>query len=139
MFRPAIDPMRLPSVGDEKLDAQHRVLLQLGLEASTELGHTFDRSAHRLLNNLVEAIEDHFETEERKLAAVGYPDLDAHRQLHLEVQEKVADLLLNASLGNCSPVEITKLVLNWVEDHVRNADLPYAEFLERAHRACETV
>ncbi|MCB1928298.1 MAG: hemerythrin family protein [Rhodocyclaceae bacterium] len=135
MIKRRLDPDKLFSVGDPELDRQHRELLKLGQRAVSELGERLDREAHKLLDELVRTIEHHFAAEERKLAAVGYPDLEHHRELHFEVREKLAELLLDATSGKCAPVDIAQFVLDWVENHVVTADKPFSNYLSSAKRA----
>lgn len=135
MIKRRLDPDKLFSVGDPELDRQHRELLKLGQRAVSELGERLDREAHKLLDELVRTIEHHFAAEERKLAAVGYPDLEHHRELHFEVREKLAELLLDTTRGKSAPADIARFVVDWVENHVVTADKPFSERLSNANRA----
>lgn len=132
MIEGILDPDSVGSVGDDELDAQHGALLRLGQRAASPFGQDSDHEAHKLLNDLVEALESHFETEERKLAAAGYPGLAAHQSLHFEIREKLADLLIDAMLGKCTPGAIAAFVVHWVEEHEMVADARFADYITSA-------
>lgn len=102
-----IDPIPfLPtlSVQVAELDADHEVILGLlnDLHAAARAGDG-DRLAadgHRLFQDL----NQHFEREEALLRAWDYPDLETHRQQHVELGQEVRRLLddLNAAPAPCA-------------------------------------
>jgi diguanylate cyclase (GGDEF)-like protein/hemerythrin-like metal-binding protein len=77
--------------GNRLIDEEHRLLLDLANEL---LDLTLSRSEKAQVKALVERLFDHIDThfadEERVLAELGYPDLAAHRQIHMNLAAEAA-------------------------------------------------
>ena len=97
-----IDPKY--SIGIEKMDAQHARWIQLIDEfRAAASGHLLERAgimaARRALDELLKYTRSHFASEEEFIAAHHYPDLEAHKQKHRELESVVVKLQDETGMG----------------------------------------
>lgn len=125
------------SVGDEKLDDQHKHLLKQVntlLEALT--GEKNDPAViERTLGFLDRYIEEHFADEERYMEEHRYPHLEQHRALHVEFVERYEEMKrrLHASTSvDGILIDLEVHLGRWWIDHIGGADKDYAAYI-RAH------
>lgn len=125
------------SVGHPVLDEQHREFLVLCQKASAAAD--FDSRSgrlafHSLLNDLAVYAETHFRTEEKILAAQGYPGLDVQIEQHSEYLERLTELLIAATDGTLDIAGMQRFLASWWKGHILNSDTQFALFLrERSH------
>ena len=89
------------------------------------------RSALRfLMGDLVE----HWATEERFMATVGYPFLDDHQRLHALIQDRVMEARQAGFFSTARLAEAATALARAVEDHVKKDDLRLAAFIAARER-----
>lgn len=125
-------PRRLPDLGHDLIDRQHRRLdaLTRRLHAALAAG----RPARALLTRLLRDTRRHFASEERLMRAAGYPEQRGHVALHDGV---VSDMLrIRRLLAAGLPVHRKEAArLNeWLEHHVSEADRNLVAYLGRRGR-----
>lgn len=118
------------SVGVDAIDAQHRVLVGLVNEMHEAIQrHAGDQVVGGVLNRLGEYTRIHFATEESLMRMQGYPDLEAHKQEHVELLERLNDLRERFDSGNAElSVELMDLLRFWLTRHMMESDQRYARF-----------
>lgn len=121
---------RVPVLGVEEIDRQHRVVLRRWevLEDARLRGD--HRAVRANLWFLERYAEEHFTSEERLMAETGYPDRDRHRFEHERFAERIRRLRLEVDSGR----EVTRAahfgwIAEWLVRHVREADGQLARFL----------
>jgi len=119
------------SMGEEKIDEQHKGLFQLSNEIYklVEKGVNDAEQFRELFMRLNDYTVDHFIYEEMYIEAEGYPQLKEHIAQHLKFSEKLKKIAL--SLNQDSHIkDIGEFVTTWLLQHVLNEDRHYKEFIE---------
>ncbi len=119
------------SVGVEKLDKQHKVLVRLinriHDEAKSNDIKTIVQSSIQIL---LKYTKEHFVDEEELLILADYPYLEEHQHKHKILTEhvkKIADDLENGSL--IEPADLGIFLQNWLIDHIMQEDKKYSPYL----------
>lgn len=120
------------SVGDEVIDEEHRVLVDLlnRLRAAAE-DYGDAATVGGVLARLYQYSRAHFEHEERILEASGYPDLEEHRQEHEKLKVKLAKILDSDSPSPSGSLldDLVAFVESWFHDHFLTMDKRYRAWL----------
>lgn len=123
-------------IGQSTIDDEHKTLFRLINDFHTHWSENRDRKdVARVLNQLIQYGELHFQDEERIMAQEGYPELESHRAIH----EKLIDEIfkLNEELADQSRLlerDITKFLKQWLVDHIVHNDYEFRNFLIRKRR-----
>lgn len=133
------------SVGVARLDRDHQTLLELinRIATADDGVATRTRIIPEVLVTLTAYTVFHFKREEQVMAAVGYPDLDAHQEEHWALTREV-DLLHRRFSKNPEAIsreEILGFLTTWLSHHILLQDMaykPYAEGRPEADRAAES-
>ena len=112
-------------VGVAAIDAQHRRLIDMIGAFYTAL--TERRPAKQALGELLEGLVEytryHFATEERLMAASGFPASPAHCEQHAAFVRTVGDLGDRFSRGELVlSIEATTFLREWLTDHILASD-----------------
>jgi len=118
--------------GEEAIDSQHRALFQQMEKLADALMN--DQPAvgtERLLTQLNEHLGAHFQDEEERMAATGYPGLLRHRSLHGEMLERVKVLLAAFHKDpEGTPREVLNFLATWHLKHIAQEDKGFADYLK---------
>ena len=120
------------SVGHPDVDLQHQHLI-----SQINQLHTVLRAPDPLpevaqvLTALRGYVVYHFATEERLMAASGYPDADSHRQSHHWLGEQVHAMVRDFTErpSSVSAVELFEFLSDWLIHHIRGEDLAMRPWL----------
>lgn len=121
------------AVGNRELDLQHQRLM----EKVNELHRALIAGESALLldaplRELVRLAKTHFATEERYMQAARFPGYGEHRQQHEALARHMSQLAADVRAGRIAiSVRISKLLSQWLEDHIRVADQVYAKHCRR--------
>jgi hemerythrin-like metal-binding protein len=124
------------ATGIDKIDQQHRILINLFNEANTKL--TVNNNAEFLeqtTRDLLSYALYHFETEEELMQKYGYiegkiADFDTHIQQHRSFSAKVVAVRNDIKAGILiSREELLSFLNNWLINHILNTDKRLAAFL----------
>ena len=122
------------SVGLEQLDAEHQHLVELinrvfdlVSEASGSDNLPF---ARRILNDIVEYTNVHFEHEEKVLASVQYPDLKKHQAVHQALRNRMLEMqkLFDRWPTYSGAREVLRFLREWWTSHINRTDAAYAAY-----------
>lgn len=115
--------------GIDVIDAQHRALFGAiqGLATSFREGQAVGKSKESL-NFLARYTVEHFQTEERFMRAMGYPDLEQHRIEHGRLVSKLQMLQVKQGKGYLVTAEVATFVADWLAHHIHEADMGYVQF-----------
>ncbi|MBV2122958.1 MAG: bacteriohemerythrin [Candidatus Thiodiazotropha sp. (ex Ctena orbiculata)] len=90
--------------------------------ARPEIGTTLD--------NLIDYVVVHFETEERLMEERGYKGLDAHKEEHKQLVQTCADLQKKFHAGEAEIEDGTIVFIkNWLDHHIPVIDKSYSSAL----------
>jgi hemerythrin len=118
------------SVGSERMDADHRRLLEIlnrlydawrSGEGTTELGWLFDE--------LISYADTHFSAEELALKSRNYPRLEQQRAEHARLKASVMEFRGRYLGGGDQPefltAEMTHFLRSWLIEHILGEDMLY--------------
>jgi hemerythrin len=117
--------------GIDVIDAQHRTLF----EAVNTLGDSFKSGqaayiARESLDFLAKYSIEHFQTEERFMRSMNYPDLDSHRIEHGRLVSQLQALQVKHDKGYLVTAEVALFVADWLKHHIQEADMGYVRFIQ---------
>lgn len=120
------------SVGVDRLDQDHRTLIGLLNELHAVLSDDGTEGAvGHALGELIRYTYYHFGAEERLLEEAGYADLEAHRQSHRAMAERVRRMESDFHADPRAVVadELAAFLSDWLVHHIRSEDMRYAPAL----------
>ncbi len=118
------------SVGDARLDKQHRqiiVLVNEMIDVATAGGSKGELL--RLLMVVMNASERHFAMEESLLERVHYPGIDQQREEHNRYNESLSGLMCSIDSGAIS--HAIGFLAEWWREHIFEEDMAYASYLSK--------
>lgn len=121
------------TVGDHLLDEEHRQILDIindlymAIESGNDQGRFQD-----VLDRLTDYTVNHFDHEERVMRGCGYPEFEAHREMHVEMRRRTREL--KAPPDVIAAQELLQFVKNWWVRHIQNRDKAYAPYLDAVAR-----
>lgn len=121
------------SVGDDKIDHDHRILLALVNQASSPGTSDDPIAIEFVLDELLGYTAQHFAREEALMDRIGFTDLAEHRHVHQQMLAEVRQLQqrLDASAPHVGE-ELTLFLGDWLTRHILVEDLRYAPLLGAA-------
>lgn len=114
--------------GQPEIDVQHRMLVAMANEyfAVALNPRTKPDDALNMLASSLRELVSHFEFEERLLEQIGYPNVEQHRRIHLELLAKAATLRESYQEGKIKlPSFVSFLVDDVVIAHMLQEDQLY--------------
>lgn len=118
------------SVGVERIDKQHRQLIDLlnALHSEMLAGRGL-QAVLEVLDNLVEYTKTHFAAEESMFRNHGYPQAQAHKQQHDELTDKAIALHREVSSGRATlTLPTMNFLKDWLSNHILRTDMAYKPF-----------
>lgn len=114
------------SVGNPKLDGQHKGLIDLInlLDDATMTGIALER--------LKSYVNEHFRDEENMLEQAGYPDLDGQKAQHKDFEDWLARAHRTYVTGNGPKTlreDVQGYLKDWLTSHILNSDKAYASWV----------
>lgn len=118
------------SVGVPTLDDQHRQLVEIvnKFEEALQRGKG-SRQVTAILNDLLGYTQEHFATEERLLAAAGYPQLKLHQSQHRQLLQKIERFQYEYGAGRRITAELHEFLTYWLVNHIQRDDRAYVAAL----------
>lgn len=118
---------------------QHRRLVGLINELSDAMmvrkGY---RAVPHVLAELVDYIQLHFTAEERLMQEMNYPGLEAHREEHLDMTEKILAYKERYSRDHdLAAGELLGLLCEWLKSHILARDKEFGRYLRRVEMGLE--
>jgi len=126
------------SVGVYELNDQHMRLVgminrMIDLASLTKADEAAIRSAYlKVLDDMLHYAAVHFETEERYLKSIGFPEFGSHVEEHKEFSRKAADLKQKAAGGELDIPGTSQFLQSWLSGHILHSDMDYRNFKERS-------
>lgn len=116
------------SVGVASLDTHHKRLIALLNQLHDVIRRNDTQQVvGEVLGELIRYTYYHFGEEERLMELAGYGDLDAHRQSHRAITERVRELEAEweADPRSVIAAEVFEFLADWLIHHIRNEDMRY--------------
>lgn len=118
-------------VGIEQVDREHRQLFAIVADIQQALaGDGALAGAQKAVRELLDYTQTHFASEEGLMAAAGFPELAAHRQLHADLLGQVHDMEMRIELeGEMAALELSRFLVNWLIEHIQQSDRRFGVFV----------
>lgn len=119
------------SVGIDTMDTDHKKLIDLvnTLHAVVRKKESVENIA-RIMRELSEYTDYHFEAEEQLLRLIRYPDIEGHIQNHRALQQKVREMedkyRSNPKQGT---LKLFDFLSDWLMRHILGDDMRYKPLL----------
>ncbi len=114
------------------IDEDH--LLLVNLVNSLHDAATEGLSPSTVMERMAELVfytQDHLLREEDVMAAVGFPNLDSHKQGHIELMAHLHALQRDYNSGQATTaLQLASLLRDWLSNHIREADGELRQFLQ---------
>jgi hemerythrin len=123
-------------IGHDVIDSQHIELFSLfdafvdGCAKGQGKG-----SVVELYQSLKDYVEKHFRDEEALMVSSGYPGLDKQKRDHQNFQRQLSELgntITKQGVSLMELVQMNKLLVNWLVNHVQDVDQKFGEYLREA-------
>jgi len=121
------------SVGVRAMDDQHKGLIQILNDLHEAMAKGLARQATGpMLEKLANYTREHFSAEESIMKRAGYPSLDTHHAMHVELNLKVEDYLARFRNGDIGlSIDLVDFLRNWLMTHIQKQDRDYGPWLNR--------
>ena len=122
--------------GIASVDAQHRELFRLArdLYDASQAGSAKETVAS-VLNRLITYCNTHFEDEEAQMEQLDFPGLQAQQEEHRKLATRVYGLVEQYAIGEAQvPEELSILVSQWLQKHIKEFDQIFADFARQQER-----
>jgi len=120
------------SVGVDHIDEQHQVWFEKANELF-EAGK--QQRAKEYINQMIDFLDEytkyHFSDEEKYMAEIGYPKLDAQKKAHASFINDLAKLKKDYNEGGGNLLVIinaNKMIINWLTNHIKTMDKKIGEY-----------
>ena len=121
------------SVNNAIIDEQHKRLLHIlfRMEKLVTKGNATDGIVE-LLSDMSDYAQEHFKSEERYMARIGYPQLEKHQELHSKYALQVLQFTLE-HLDDAPehPREVLNFLTHWWTEHILKVDMDYSKFADK--------
>lgn len=118
-------------VNIDSLDRQHKKIVDLINHAHKELTEE-ERpdESRKIIDELLDYTEYHFEYEEKLLEKYSYPVINTHIKQHDDLREKVSSLKNDLDKGKgIEPLNLLAFLVDWLQDHIVGSDKKYCSLL----------
>jgi len=121
------------SVGNGEIDRQHLKWVNAINDLHNKLMHGSIQEMRKIALTSLESMRDytriHFPFEEEYMRQIGYPELQAHKQIHDKFYVKIMNYYHEIQEGKMViNTEIMSTLMLWLQDHILVEDKKYAEF-----------
>jgi hemerythrin len=119
------------SVQVRELDEQHKKLIAMvqTLHRAMREGRG-KQELNKIFADLVAYTASHFSSEERLMKMHGYPDYQAHHEIHAKMTNKALSLQQEFQAGKAGiTLDTMKFLEDWVAKHILVTDKKYGPFL----------
>lgn len=119
-----------------QIDDQHKELVRMinDLYSSIKAEDSGD-AINQTLNQLLQYVDVHFETEERAMQDRHYPGLPDHIQLHDDLRKKVLELRKEQLQGReIATFELLNFLTDWLKNHIATIDMAFGRYIQNLER-----
>ncbi len=119
------------ATGLPALDAEHKALFRdvRRIQGCVEPGGDFGEG-RRLMGVLLEGLDVHCVTEESEMARAGYPGFQVHCASHRMLRQRLEGIRILLVQGDPETgMAVSRLLYDWLKDHMLQEDLSFAAFL----------
>ncbi len=120
------------ATGISEFDAEHRNLVdRINHLYEAIRGKEGEQSLPKIIDDLIEYTEVHFAHEEQLMTEHKYPELEAHREKHAELRNKVDEFKQQLEKGDSQlPLLLFNFLRDWLLHHIVEVDGKYRDFFK---------
>jgi len=118
-------------IGDQKIDDQHRHLLDL---ANKLFESQFEEEIHQNIALLRAYMVEHCQAEEALMRDCKYPDYLEHKNDHDALLNDLDLFIKNTNLDSMENNKIKGFICSWLLDHVFGQDAKFGKFLHLSNQ-----
>ena len=123
------------SIGNERIDFQHKVFLGLISEFSqARQQNAAQERLSRILEEVIKYAEYHFYSEENLMMDHQYPELSRHRILHDHLLNQARIKSSEMALELTTPKEIEDFLINWFLLHTQHEDKKISQHIKASQQ-----
>lgn len=118
------------NTGVPEMDKQHRKLVDI-LNRFYDVIEKGEReeAISELLKGAEEYTIFHFESEERFMEEIGFPELEAHRRAHQNLVNEVRSAKEKYAQGDKKAVrDLVAFLISWLYTHIAKTDRKYGDY-----------
>ncbi len=123
------------TVDGAKIDDQHRELFRrIGRLVEAIKSKTCKYEIGPTTEFLEEYIVEHFTDEQEMMKESGYPEYEAHKDIHdnfISDFNELKKTLENESSNYTKSVYTNQIVVDWILEHIKKEDKEFSRFLSR--------
>lgn len=113
------------------IDQQHKKLIDL---LNSLFLSMLEGQAQSLINKIVDELinyaEYHFETEEKYFEEYEYPGAHSHKIQHSYYKDEILNFKTDLMHGKSTvPVDVFNFLKDWLKEHIMNSDKKYSKYL----------
>ncbi len=116
-------------LGIPDIDSQHRLLFAIANEL-LDIENPLEQQQEfkYMIDHLRNYVKDHFQTEDKLMEDIKYPEREEHIKMHNDIIEEI-----NNTLKSCTDLRTLKenlqlLMSNWIKDHICEEDKRYSKW-----------
>ncbi len=115
------------SVGIPKIDSQHKQLIQMINDLNSAMREGKSKEIlNRVITDLMNYAQIHFETEEEYFVKYEYGGREEHEQEHSKFITQVFDFKKKFDANKVGlSIEIMKFLSDWLVNHIKVTDMKY--------------
>ncbi len=121
------------SVGVNKFDIQHKVLIDsINNLFETMMTILEEDTPHKVIVELTNYANIHFDAEEKAMAEFGYPDTEAHIEEHHFFKQKISEFEKDKKNSvTVITFNIFNFMRTWIMHHILIVDKKYTSFFNK--------
>ena len=113
------------SVGNSKIDNQHKEMFKLGNDIPEVLNA---QEINPIIMRLYKYTREHFSMEEEMMKSIGFPLLAEHKILHEELISKLNEISSCPFETDKAALRFKQFVYGWLIEHIMHKDMQYFKF-----------
>lgn len=121
------------SIKNARIDKQHMKLFDLAKQAYILSSRNASKEEMRqILAGFFDYMKVHFRDEEEYMAAINYPELEAHKQIHRFIVQRMAELIKQIHNVNDLKENLVVIAKEWLLQHILQEDMKIEIYRRKA-------
>lgn len=117
------------SLGIKNIDEQHKQLFEIVSKIfSLQESRDVKENIRTILHELHDYIKVHFKDEEEFMKNIGYPDLEYHHLLHIQLAKSVSNILQDPSRLDIIQTKMRVIAKRALIDHILEEDSKFQQY-----------
>ena len=129
------------NIGIKTIDKQHKKLFDLvNALYNLEDGADIKEDLRKILYEFSYYMKTHFQDEEEYMLSIGFPSLEEHKQIHLDILKALSKIINTPAKPNIVKSKMKIVTKRLIIDHILNEDMKIKLFLlEKGEEITEEI